>query len=334
MSAMGPISRRSFLFGGAGAAGAAAEGGSGEAESVFHYDLSEYETTDPELLLYDEVEDRIEPGFQRPTCLAAGVDGDVLIGGDHEVAVYRADGSGVRRIALEDVPHAVAALPDGPLAIAYEDRIEMWTQDGRLLRRSESFGDRSYLTALAVTDRGLFLADAGQREVIHCDLAGRELGRFGKLRSSPDVPGFVVPSPYFDLAAAPDGVLRVANPGRHRMEAYGLDGAYVDGWGVAGMTIERFCGCCNPTHFCVLPDGGVVTSEKGLNRIKVYEPDGSLRGVVAGPDHLVEDSELARRACEDCHIGYSLPVAAAHDGMILALDPASKALRRFRPRAA
>jgi hypothetical protein len=221
-------------------------------------------------------------------------------------------------------------LPDGPLVIAYMDRLEIRAADGRVLRSSASFGERSYLTALAVTEQGLFLADAGQREVIHCDRAGREVGRFGKLRSSPDVPGFVVPSPYFDLAAAPDGVLRVANPGRHRMEAYGFDGAYLDGWGDPGMAIERFCGCCNPTHFCVLPDGGVVTSEKGLNRIKIHNSDGSLRGVVAGPDHLVEDAALARRACEDCHIGYSLPVAAAPDGMILALDPASKTLRRFR----
>jgi len=35
-----------------------------------------------------------------------------------------------------------------------------------------------------------------------------------------------------------------------------------------------------------------VTSEKGLNRIKIYDAHGKFAGVVAGADALVKDLEL------------------------------------------
>lgn len=335
MSVKGAMSRRKFLFGGAVAAeGARAAAAETPEDSVFQYDLSAFEDIDPGLLLYEEASDRLRPGFDHPTCLAVAPDDRILVGGDRAVAMFQSDGAKAGRISLDDTPRALAALPHGPLVIAYLDRIEIRAEDGRLLRQSAPFGDRAYLTALAATDRGIWLADAGHREIIHCDAAGREQNRFGRLHSQPGAPGFVIPSPYFDLALDPEGALRIANPGRHHVERFEPDGIYMDHWGHPAMTIEGFAGCCNPTHFCVLPDGGLVTSEKGLNRIKVYTPDGSLRGVVAGPKDLVEDADLARRACDDCRIGYSLPVAASSTGWILALDPASGTVRQFRPKAA
>jgi hypothetical protein len=202
-----------------------------------------------------------------------------------------------------------------------------------LVHRYAPLGERTYLTSIAFLGDHLFLADAGRREGIRCGIEGESVLRFGRRGSSPDTPGFVVPSPYFQLGLAPDGNLRIANPGRHRVETYNPDGEYLDAWGEAAMAIEGFAGCCNPTHFCVLPNGKVVTSEKGLNRIKVYDALGRFESVVAGADHLVEDPALARRACADCRIGYSLPVAADSTGRIVALDPASGTLRFFRPLA-
>ena len=36
-----------------------------------------------------------------------------------------------------------------------------------------------------------------------------------------------------------------------------------------------------------MSDGSYVTAEKGLTRVKVYDPDGSFVGVVAGPEQLI-----------------------------------------------
>ncbi len=99
------------------------------------------------------------------------------------------------------------------------------------------------------------------------------------------------------------------------------------------MAIDGFCGCCNPTNFALLPDGGIVTSEKGLNRIKIYGAHGGLQGVVAGPEHLATDRRLARRACDDCRIGYSMPVASDVLGRALVLDVTTQRVRLFEKRS-
>ena len=100
------------------------------------------------------------------------------------------------------------------------------------------------------------------------------------------------------------------------------------------MAVENFCGCCNPVHFARRPDGKFVTSEKGLNRIKIYDAKGNFEGVVAGPEHLVKDLELAKRACADCRIGFGFDVACDSTGRVLALDPATRTVRIFTPKIA
>ena len=45
-------------------------------------------------------------------------------------------------------------------------------------------------------------------------------GRIGEKNKERNVPGLIVPSPYLDVKLARDGLLRVNNTGRHRVEAY------------------------------------------------------------------------------------------------------------------
>ena len=66
---------------------------------------------------------------------------------------------------------------------------------------------------------------------------------------------------------ASDGLLRVVNPGRHRIEAYTFDGDLEFSWGKVSVGIEGFCGCCNPVNFAILSDGSFITCEKGLTRV-------------------------------------------------------------------
>lgn len=98
------------------------------------------------------------------------------------------------------------------------------------------------------------------------------------------------------------------------------------------MKIDRFCGCCNPVYFALTPDGDFITSEKGLARINHYTGDGEFLGVVAGPDTLVEDKELARKACANCSIGAGFDIAINPAGHVLALDPYRKSVRTFVPK--
>ena len=122
----------------------------------------------------------------------------------------------------------------------------------------------------------------------------------GKRDPSRGIAGFVCPSPYFDVAVAPDGLLRVANPGAHRVEAYTFDGHHGAFLGQArASAIEEFCGCCGPSNIAILPDGRVVTAEKGIPRVKVYSAAGEFECVVVGPDVLAPNLTATIETCDE-----------------------------------
>ena len=296
----------------------------------FTYDVSRFAHTDPALLRYSESAP-IPAGFSDPSCLAVGWDDAIFIGGDHAVKALSRDGAPRFALSLTSRPQALAPTPDGRLLVALQDHLETYDHSGRRLMQGERLGERVFLTAIAAGGGNIFAADAGNREIIRCDANGRVISRFGRIGAKDGTPGFVVPSPYFDLVFGADGLLWVANPGRHRVEAYSPEGNFELSWGIASMAIEGFCGCCNPVYFTRLPDGRFVTSEKGLNRIKLYDLKGSFAGVVAGPEILVKDLELARKACANCHIGFGFDVACDSKDRVLALDPAARQVRVFTP---
>jgi hypothetical protein len=142
--------------------------------------------------------------------------------------------------------------------------------------------------------------------------------RIGDKNPERDIPGFIVPSTFFDVEIGADGLLRVANTGRHRVETYTVDGDLEFSWGRAGAAIANFCGCCNPINIELLPDGSVVTFEKGLARVKVYSAQGELSSVVAGPEAFADPTN---RKCEfaDCSLG-GLDGAVDSQGRIHVLD--------------
>jgi hypothetical protein len=91
------------------------------------------------------------------------------------------------------------------------------------------------------------------------DLAFRDayvveiLRRIGERTPERSVAGFVIPSPYFDVELHPDGLLRVNNPGRHRIEVYTVGRRLRAGMGQAvhgpsmvsaGAAIRSTSPCC------------------------------------------------------------------------------------------
>lgn len=299
----------------------------------FQYDLNQYAHTDPSLILYDEIEP-IASGMRDAVALAAGPDDAVYVAGDTMIKVFDPSGRGRTSIVLKDDPHALCVDAQGRVVVAFKDHIQILDPRGRVLADQPSLGPRAWLTSVAVAGDDVFIADGGNRQVLRCDADARILNTLGGKEADSSHPGFVVPSPFFDVETTPDGTVMVANPGRHRIETFSPDGRYHGGWGRASMAVDGFCGCCNPANFAVLVDGRCVTSEKGLNRIKVYSRHGTLDGVVAGPEHLIRDTKLAAQACRDCTVGFGIPVAADARGRILALDPMTRSVRVFASRAA
>jgi hypothetical protein len=296
----------------------------------FVYDLSEFEETPPALLLY-EAAGEFATGLDQAKRIVFWEGQGIAVSGGDSLTVFTTEGTQVKKWPIEEPARCLLPVSKDSILVGYASRYAILDAHGQKQFQSPNFGRGTYLTSAAAHDDRLFLADAGNREILICDRkSGKVFERFGKKDPARGNPGFNIPSPYFAIAVASDGQLRVANTGLLRVETYTLDGHFVSSWGGPGMKIDRFCGCCNPAYLAVTPSGDFITSEKGLARINVYAADGSFKGAVAGPSMLVTDKELAKRACTDCSVGAGFDVTFAAGDGVLTLDPYRKTVRRFR----
>ncbi len=291
----------------------AVETDAGLGADVFDQEMERLRRVEPRLLGYDEV-DRIVVALDEPRGIAAGAAGRLWVAGDEALLLF-VEGRPIRRLPLSRPAGCVCESRDAArVYVGLGDRIEVRDAAGRRLSEWPARGTGSIVTSLAADADLVFVADAGQRTVERRDGGGRLLSTLGGGAASAG-PDFVVPSPFLDLALSGD-VLWVSNPGRHEVGRYSLEGERLGGFGVPGGAIDAFCGCCNPTHLAVLPDGRIVTSEKGLPRVKVWSPSGRLECVVVPPQRLA-------RAVT----GLDLAVDAR--GRVLVLDPSQRAVRVY-----
>ena len=294
----------------------------------FIYDVKDLGKIDPNLILYEET-GAIGTGFKVARGIAVGFDGHVYVAGDKAIRLLDKNGNLLNEINLDDAPRCLAVADDGRIYLGMTEHVEVYDGRGKRLATWQSLGDDAVLTSIAVSKNDVFVADAGNRIVIHYDTAGKLINRIGAKDKDKNIPGFVVPSPYFDLAVARDGLLRVTNPGNHRIEAYTFDGDLEFSWGEFSSNVEGFCGCCNPVNFAILDDETFVTCEKGLIRVKIYDPEGAFVGVVAGPEQLVEGgtARIDEWASEGKAGGFDVAVDAA--GRIFVLDTIKNVVRIF-----
>lgn len=246
--------------------------------------------------------------MDEPRGLALGPGGNLHVAGDRLIRRFDARGVPSGDIPLDAAPQSLAVDADGTMFVALRDHVIVLAPDGTVTARWEAPAGTPYLTSVALTAGEVWVGDAGNRVVLRHDRAGRLLGRIGAADPARNAPGLVMPSPHLDVVATPEGNMLVNNPGRLRVEAYDAAGNLLTHWGEASVETEGFSGCCNPTDIALLPDGSVVTSEKGLPRIKVYRPDGVLESVVAAPAELSATAQ-----------GFDLVTDG--QGRVFALDP-------------
>lgn len=280
------------------------------------YDDSKVRKTDPKLLHYHQVR-QFRCARPAPRCIALTPNERLLIGAGKYLTEYSPDGTQVSEIALEDEVRCVAPARDGSLYIGMRQHLEVFDRKGQRKETWPSPGQKAYFTGVAVGETDVFVADAGNRAVLRYDRSGRLKGRIGEKNEARNIPGLIIPSPFFDVEIARDGLLRVSNPGRHRVEAYTFDGDLEVAWGTAGWGIENFCGCCNPNNLALLSDGRVVTFEKGIPRVKVYTKDGVFESVVAGAESFTANAKVC--GPNDCTLG-GLDGVADAKGRIYILD--------------
>lgn len=300
--------------------------------AAFQYDLEGIKRIDAALIRYRQAAE-LPLALTEARAVAVGPRDRIYVAGDKTILVLEPAGAKLPPIALEEEPHALAiggdehAHPER-IYVCMPRHVEVYDAAGKRLASWEDLGPKAILTSIALAERDVLVADAGNRIVYRFDTAGKLLGRIGRRNPQEKIYGFIIPSPYFDVAVSADGLVRVANPGAHRIEAYTLDGHLETMWGQHADSIEGFCGCCNPANFAILPDGRFVTAEKGIPRVKVYSEDGKLDCVVAGPETLAPGATIV----EETRPEHRLPVvdvAADSRGRVLVLDPGAGKVRVF-----
>ena len=263
-----------------------------------------------------------------------GPDGRLYLATGNTVVVMSQSGVLERELTLDAPVRCVAVAGNGTTFAGLRDRIVTFDARGNTLSTWEVPGKRTWLTGLAADDSDLFVADAGNRVVLRFDHSGKLLGRIGEKDAERDIAGFIVPSPYFSVAIHPDGLLRVTNPGRHRVEAYTFDGDFEGAWGQASARMDGFCGCCNPTGVTPLPDGRMITCEKGEPRVKIYSPTGVFESVLAATSAFPQNAEVGAGARGDADASLvGLSAAVDSRGRIAILDRVTGEIRILQPRA-
>lgn len=280
-----------------------------------------YDPTD--YIKLDNIETRftetgtIFPDLEDPSTLTVGPQGKLYIAGKNRVVVYGENDTEVARFSVNGTPNAIEVAPDGLIFLAIVGHVETVNDRGEVQAVWADLGPRSHLTSIAANDESVFVGDAGNRVVYHFNREGELLDRIGERDLDRDVEGIQAPSPYLDVAFDMHGTLWVANSGLLGLESYRSNGDIISYWYKPTLELEGFSGCCNPVHIAFNSEGKLITGEKGIVRIKVYEvSQGIFEELVAGSEQFPHSRVLKDLAVD------------AND-RILALDSKYNSVRIF-----
>ncbi len=283
-------------------------------KNPYAYELDEFERVDPDMIKYSEIK-RIGLNIPDPIGIASYKD-RLGIAYKNHIQVIDTTGVELYRKSINRVVSCISFSPDGIIFLGCQDHLELFDENGNNIQRWDTISNQAIITSIAVNENIVYVANAGDQQILMYNYQGEILNSFdGKSRLEGKY-GFIIPSPYFDVAIDPDNQLWVANTGLHYIENYTNDGSLRAYWGESSFSLEGFTGCCNPAHFIILSNGSFVTSEKGMVRIKIYLPSGELDCVVAAPDNFEKDSEPP-------------DITADPLGRIYALDITKKMIRIF-----
>ncbi|HAX93488.1 MAG TPA: hypothetical protein DCY25_06010 [Bacteroidales bacterium] len=200
--------------------------------------------------------------------VAVAPTGVVFLGGDAFVTALDQNLDLMWSIETEGKITSLAVSGDTVFASTSET-ILLISFTGKLITEWGPYEGNSIITSVSASQTNVVFSDAGNKRVFILDKAGEVLSMMGQGDEK-----FIIPSAYFD-AAVTGNLVYAANTGNRRIETWTIDGMKTAEFGEPGTAPGAFCGCCNPAHFAVIPQG-FVTAEKGINRIKILDHDGKF----------------------------------------------------------
>lgn len=245
--------------------------------------------------------------ISQPAAIAVDSGGMIYVSGSESIVKLDASGKQLLEIPTSEPAGALDIGPDQHIYAGIRNRVTVFDSRGTVQAEWMDIGEKARITSVSVSSNRVAVADYGQ----HCIWLFDREGSLKKRITGTGKKGFVLPSACFDTVIESSGSILAANPGRQRIERYSQAGRFITAWGKASVEPEGFCGCCNPVHIALLPDGHVVTSEKGLRRVKIYSADGRFQRV------LLDEKKLGRGP-------RAMDIAVDSQGKIYILEPVRK----------
>lgn len=224
---------------------------------------------------------QVESGILKAVAVSSS--GKIYAGGDSFVTCFNKDLNMEWNLKTPAPVTALACSGDSIFATTIDQVLVI--DNGKLLNEWGPYEKNSIITSVSANRNAIGFADAGNRVVFILDRGGEVKTMIGHNDSQ-----FVLPSAYFDIVLS-GNTFYVANTGHRRIEKRNLDGKMTSWFGEAGLAPDAFCGCCNPAHFTVIPDG-FITAEKGINRIKILDSEGKFSEFVSSVNNFVPSIPL------------------------------------------
>lgn len=204
---------------------------------------------------------------------------------DSYLLSFNAEGTEKNRFDIEGHANCVYVFDNGNIIVGFDEYLIVYDTEGNELHRTQSKKVGSIFTGIAISENNtIFAADAGRKEImIFCDTLSL-VDSFSGYSAVSDLHGFILPSSHFDIAINGENELWAVNPGVHSIQNYSENGRIRGYWSNASFSHDGFSGCCNPYFIDFLSNGNIVTSEKGLVRVKVHNISGQFLSYVAPPN--------------------------------------------------
>ena len=205
----------------------------------------------------------------------------IFVCGNKEVAVFDTSGSRAGGF-LTDSANSCIAVYGNMIYVGAGPTVNGYDLSGDKKITLKSINNKGYITSIAANHPFIFVADAINKRVLKFTTGGEFVQAIGQKDSLTGAPGFIIPSAYFDISTGGFDDLWIVNPGRLEVENFTETGYLRSSWGEPGAENNGFTGCCNPAHMALLPDGSFVTYEKGIDKIKLFDPAGRFKCYVGG----------------------------------------------------
>jgi hypothetical protein len=247
--------------------------------------------------------------------IAVDIKDCIYVLADGQVQTFSPQGELLRRWKAPDRAQCLAVDSEEHVYLGVSGQVELWHANGIRIGGFAIGGTSkpANITSIKSFNHEIFAADAAARLIHRFDRSGKQIRSIGMHGKSQ---GFMLPNRSLDFDVDAAGVLFATDSGRHRVSSWHRDGSLVAQFGKFGVAHPQdFVGCCNPVNLAVAPDGRIVTAEKVIARIKVFDPSGKILALI-GPEHF--DPK-----CTHLHL------AVDSQGRILAADPVRLEVKIF-----